>query len=716
MLRYQLHTEMHDLVSPDGRIIEIKHLSEKCLECVVLVEEILPVFVGFAIDPIHVFFNLKSVLAQLGINGIGVEYEFDRMHRKARIRVLLTAFGPIAIAMLQYLKIGAYIGRLFAADPRRRVTSTDYLYRMFSRADHQGRPLLALGGMQGSENLVLDIIDGRAIAYLTLKEGCVGYEETIYGFLPTLGKALIQQKSVRELLSLHQNWNEHEIKILKQDHILLVKTWPLHIRTVFARVVNDLLPAGYRHTTASILQPDTQASGDIYELFGESQQELTDIPLEFYTLEPLKEHVFFSDRDQLQNALENEQNVFKAFAQLPADPMLQAASFIAKEEQLQELKADHWYTCKIRRQYFPSILNTPRQALLVERCIQQQACYPFLRAIEEGLITSQGVLFTRYFPTPLLKRMLLSNPVQRCLKRIYFLFPSYSRGDFFSHEDRALLNDLAKFAIPIFWVDSRINRILEYVKRPQKDSGMFVPLGKQERFRKATFFGVYGSNLVEGSFEKELITLLSGVQQMQHELYHALLNPNTPLALVTGGGPGAMELGNRVAQSLNILSCANIIDFRSKDPMEVINEQIQNPYVEAKMTYSLDKLIERQAEFHLDFPIFLTGGIGTDFELALEEVNRKVGSSAPHPVLLFGAPSYWEDKISARFKCNLQHGTIAGSEWVSNCFYCVETAEQGLAVYRAFFEGKLPIGKRAPFNPRGFVLYRELIDANLGVV
>ena len=153
-----------------------------------------------------------------------------------------------------------------------------------------------------------------------------------------------------------------------------------------------------------------------------------------------------------------------------------------------------------------------------------------------------------------------------------------------------------------------------------------------------------------------------------------------------------MEVGNRVAKELNILSCANIVDFRQKDT-SVINEQKQNPYVQAKMTYRLDKLVERQAEFNLNFPIFLTGGIGTDFEFCLEEVRMKVGSTIPAPIMLFGPYEYWQQKITSRFACNMQAGTIKGSEWLSNCFYCIQTAEQGLKIYKEFFNKTLPIGK-----------------------
>ncbi|NDG04333.1 MAG: hypothetical protein EB121_03150, partial [Alphaproteobacteria bacterium] len=102
---------------------------------------------------------------------------------------------------------------------------------------------------------------------------------------------------------------------------------------------------------------------------------------------------------------------------------------------------------------------------MVERYIEMQPSYPFLKGIENGLITSQGVLFSRYFPSPLLKRMLLSFHVQSQLMGVYFETPSRSWGEYFSQEDRAMLIDLATFGIPIYWADRRSNQILQYVQR-----------------------------------------------------------------------------------------------------------------------------------------------------------------------------------------------------------------------------------------------------------
>lgn len=694
----------YDLATPDGSITDITFINEKKAEAIVFIQNISPKFVGFQIDLSSIFFNIKSTLAQLGIDGTGLSYELDLKNLCAQAKVSLDAYGPLAIEMLKLLQVGSIIGKLFAADERRRVRNPDYISRMFGRSDRFGRPLLSLGGLQGSNDLILDKIDGRCVAYLTLQNGRIIYEPSIYGFLPTLAKALVADKKMRDILRLHQTWKHLYPRNVSEDEILLVRTLPLHIRTVFGKVAEELLSAGYHHTSACILQPDTFASGDIYELYGKSKREITDIPIEFYTLEPYREYVFFSDRDQLQTYLEDNQTLFNAFETAPLPLENRAAVYIVKGHQLKDLKSEDWIVREPRLHEFPGLLHSTRQALMVERYIEQQPSYPFLKSIDNGTITSQGILLSRYFPSPLMKRMLLGDQIQRCLKGIYFLYPSFSNFNFFSAEDRALLHDLDKFGIPVYWVDKSSNQILQYAQKPDRDSGLFVPLKSVETFIKSTIFGIYGSNLMAGQFEKELRELFQGVLDMRSQVNHPFLSKNTPLSLVTGGGPGAMAIGNQVAKELHILSCANIVDFRAKEGEPLVNEQLQNPYIEAKMTYRLDKLVERQAEFNLDFPIFLIGGIGTDFEYSLEEVRRKVGSVPITPVLLFGDVEHWKQKVSSRFKCNLEAGTIIGSEWLSNCFFCIQTAGQGIKIYRDFFEGKLQIGKKGPVYENGFVL------------
>lgn len=691
-----------DLVTPDGVMRKIERISPDVADTELFIENISPAFVGYSLDKSQVFFNFKSVLAQLGLNGEGKEFYLDRKTLTAEVKVQIRALGPLAKKMLKLLEPGVFLGKLFAADERRRVRNSDYLFRMFGRVDREGRPLLSLGGKESDPSLILEKVDGHMVAFLTLKPGKMDYFPSVEGFLPTLAKALKQSFPLRELLALHQEWIPGAPRHLPEKNILLVRTEPLHIRTVFARVVDSLLPQGYHHTSANIMQPNTYASGDIYELFGSSPNPIEKIPLEFYTLEPHREHVFFADRDQLQLALQDKSTVFKTFETAPAPKEHRAAVFIVKGSQILRLQKEEWIIRDPEKRPLPGIHDAKKQSELVNAYIRQQPSYPFLRAIERGLITSQGVLFSRYLPSPMMKRMLLSYFVQRLLMGIYFQIPSRSNGYYFSQEDRAMLGDLFTFGIPTFWADKVAGQLLQYIQRPHKTSGMFVPVDRVRVFQNATFFGVYGSNLIAGNFGDELKTVLSAVLEMRHEVNHPLLNSSTPLALVTGGGPGAMEVGNRMAKELTILSCANIVDFTPRLD-SVVNEQKLNPYVEAKMTYRLDQLIERQAEFYLDFPIFLMGGIGTDFELSLEEVRHKVGSRPSGPILLFGSPDYWRRKITPRFTLNRESGTIAGSEWVSNSLFCVQNAAQAIKVYHDFFTGKLKIGKEGPIYEEGFV-------------
>lgn len=689
-----LATAHFDLVTPDGVIQKI--VSNKVT---VLIEGISTAFVGYEIDRTLVSFNLKSALAQIGVDAAMTGLLLNKSRGVAEVELELFGIGELARKMLPLLQPGAHIGKLFAADDRRRVRNPHYLTRMFGRSDRFGNPLLSLGGLEGSSAMVLETIDNAAIAYLSILEGTVVYTPDIDSFLPTFAKALKGPLPVREMIKLHQVFHEGLPRTVEPDKLLLVKTPPLHVRTVFARVASHLLPQGFHHTAANVLQPDTMASGDIYELYGTSPLELSDIPLEFYTLEPHREHIFFSDRDQLQASLDSPEELFKAFA---TSPEAQSSVFVVKGSQLKNLTRDDWIAREPHKHDFPGIVQSDRQALLAEKYIHQQPAFPFLQAMNTGLITSQGVLFSRYFPSPLLKSALLQEPVLHCLKRIYFEHPSLSHDEFFSHEDIALLNDLSKFGVPVFWVDKRAGKILQFIQRKPDESGMFVPLDKINTFLTAAVFGVYGSNLLEGTFEDELVDFFKGLLDLQKKAKWADLPPNRPLALVTGGGPGAMEVGNRVAKTLGILSCANVADFRSKTGPGIVNEQRQNPHVEAKMTYRIEKLVERQAEFNLDYPIFLTGGIGTDFEFALEELRRKVGTTTPSPVILFGSKEYWREKITHRFQSNLHHGTIKGSEWISNCFFVVSSGKEALHVFDAYFSGALKIGKEGPLFEEGF--------------
>ena len=269
-------------MTPDGKITDLRQIGS-CLLATVQIEAIAPQFLGYEIDPTLISFNLKSTLAQLGLNGIQRELHLEPKKSRAHLKVELSGIGELGAALLKLLPIGAYIGKLFAADPEKQIRDPETLIELFGKLDSKGRPLLCLGPETGS--FVLEKIDGRTVAFLSLLDGILTYQSDIYDSLPTLIKALCNNSPTRHFVHLHQKWQPGLTRRASPNELLLVRTAPLHIQMAYARVVHSLLPPGVHHTSADFLQPDTTASGDIYELYGASEERIDEIPLEFFTLE-----------------------------------------------------------------------------------------------------------------------------------------------------------------------------------------------------------------------------------------------------------------------------------------------------------------------------------------------------------------------------------------------------------------------------------------------
>ncbi|SPN73613.1 hypothetical protein C10C_0447 [Chlamydia serpentis] len=683
---YNLLHAHHDATSPDGELIsQLKKLSPNVYQGEILIQNIPEYFLGFHLPKHCVRVNLKSSLAQLGIEAILNHLELNKARKEARLEVLFVSQDPIATAMLDLLEPGSFVCKLFAADDRRLVRSPCYLNRMFTHSDRTGSPLLRFG-KKLEHFITLEIIDDRLVVFLPILAGTICYEDTIYGFLPLMSKSLTRPHlKIRKFLSLYQVLEKREP--LPENHkILLIKTEPLHIRTVFARVVQDLLPKGLRHTAADILEPTTQESGDIYEFYGNTSEPIQRIPLEFFTLEPYKEHSFFFYRDMLQETLESSEEIFRVFDSAPQG-VEKTAMFISKGSELLDLSEDSWIIKPLTS--LPDEENVGE----IQNYIENEPCFSFLKAMETDFITSQGVFFCRYFPSAWLKGMFLSNYARHYLQRVYFQIPSANHKEFFSNRDRFFLLDLYLAGISVFWADLDSKRLLQYVKRRDKDVGMFVPKYQAEQFAQSYFIGIHGSQLIVGDYDDFLRELLMGMNALSHQFIIPGFPPLTPLAILTGGGSGAMEIANRVATELSILSCGNLISLDTT-----------NRYVEAKMSYDLSALLERQTDFHVDLAIFVIGGMGTDFELLLELISIKTGKKALVPVFLIGPIDYWKSKITALYNINNAVGTIQGSEWVHNCLFCLSSAKAGIEIFSKYLKGVLPIGPEHPVPKEGFVI------------
>lgn len=138
--------------------------------------------------------------------------------------------------------------------------------------------------------------------------------------------------------------------------------------------------------------------------------------------------------------------------------------------------------------------------------------------------------------------------------------------------------------------------------------------------------------------------------------------------IVTGGGPGVMEAGNRGAQEAGGVSVGlNIV---------LPHEQAPNAYVTPELSFNFHYFAIRKMHFLLRaraLAIF-PGGFGTLDELFESLTLIQTGRMEQVPVLLFGR-DYWQRLIN--WEMLVEIGTISPEDL--DLFRFVETAEEALA-------------------------------------
>ncbi len=138
-----------------------------------------------------------------------------------------------------------------------------------------------------------------------------------------------------------------------------------------------------------------------------------------------------------------------------------------------------------------------------------------------------------------------------------------------------------------------------------------------------------------------------------------------PVYVVTGGGPGIMEAGNRGAHEVGGKSIGlNIV---------LPHEQAPNPYITPELCFQFHYFALRKMHFVMRSIalVCFPGGFGTLDELFETMTLVQTGKSRPRPILLFGR-AFWEKLI------NFQHLVDCGmiSPEDLGLFHYVETAEE----------------------------------------
>jgi uncharacterized protein (TIGR00730 family) len=151
---------------------------------------------------------------------------------------------------------------------------------------------------------------------------------------------------------------------------------------------------------------------------------------------------------------------------------------------------------------------------------------------------------------------------------------------------------------------------------------------------------------------------------------------DVPIYVVTGGGPGIMEAGNRGAHDVGGKSIGlNIV---------LPHEQEPNPYITPELCFQFHYFGLRKMHFVMRSIalVCFPGGFGTLDELFETMTLIQTGKSRRRPILLFGR-EFWEKLVD--FRHLVDTGMISAGDL--ELFHYVETAEDAwarLAEYYGF--------------------------------
>lgn len=148
--------------------------------------------------------------------------------------------------------------------------------------------------------------------------------------------------------------------------------------------------------------------------------------------------------------------------------------------------------------------------------------------------------------------------------------------------------------------------------------------------------------------------------------------------IVTGGGPGVMEAGNRGAQDAGGVSIGlNIV---------LPHEQAPNEYVTPDLAFNFHYFAIRKMHFLMraNAIAIFPGGFGTLDEMFESLTLIQTGRMQPMPFLLFGK-AFWKNIIN--WEALADAGTISESDL--ELFRFVDTAEEALAAMDTWGAGAL---------------------------
>jgi hypothetical protein len=282
----------------------------------------------------------------------------------------------------------------------------------------------------------------------------------------------------------------------------------------------------------------------------------------------------------------------------------------------------------------------------------------------EKVAAGAGVtLFMRYFPNLFEHLAICGAALEGKVKRLLFRHASYEHGMFLSARDHGRLADYHSLGVEVFWCNDVRRHVATHVYRGLR--GYFTEPSKIESFRTPLIVAIYGSTrpLPEeevANLERLLVNLKSFF--------------GGSIAILTGGGPGAMQQATEIAHALQIPVGANFIETV---------DQRTNQTADFYQTFQGRSRHSRQRWFEVaSFHIFCMGGVGTLEEVGLTLTDMKLGIIELSPVVFFGAsgddPYWWP--LRRQLEVMVNHARAPG--WLRSHVLMTNDPDEAPQFYR----------------------------------
>ena len=246
---------------------------------------------------------------------------------------------------------------------------------------------------------------------------------------------------------------------------------------------------------------------------------------------------------------------------------------------------------------------------------------------------AQVTLLLGYFPNLVEHTHICAAALEHKIDKIIFRRASYEHGSFFSARDHGRLADYQSLGIDVWWCNDARRHVVTHVFRGLR--GFFTEPRNVERFRSSLVFAAYGS-------AKPLPK--DQVRRIERLLVNLRTFFGEDIAIMTGGGPGAMQQATDTAQSLGMLVGASFI--------ETVDQET-NQTAEFYQTFQGRSRHSRQRWFEIaSFHLFFMGGVGTLEEVGLTLTDMKLGVIEVSPMVFFGrhrGRRYWR-QMREQFK------------------------------------------------------------------